>query len=424
MEITITNNLQCFDVIVVGGGPAGCSAAISAARCGAKTLLIEATGALGGMATMGLVSTFAPFTDKKKLIYRSIPLEVLTRYKQKVNIPQDSWDWINIDAEALKLVYDEMVTEAGASVLFGSTVCHSVVKDGNVKCLMVTNKAGITPYQAKIYIDCTGDGDVAAFSGVPFWKGDNDGTLQPASLCFVIAGVRTEHLPNEISSNPKQGLWADIINDGKYPLICKHFIPAVVGDCIFANAGHLYDLDATDPNAVSKAYVSGRKIAEQYLLALREYLPKAFEKAKIVSTAPIMGVRESRRIQGEYCITVDDYLSRRSFADEIGRNCYWMDCHGKNDAENNQFEESKIDRYEPGESHGLPFRCMIPKNIDNLLVAGRCVSMERMALASIRVMPNCMAFGEAAGIGAALAAKKGCGVRDVDVTQVQKLISK
>ncbi len=425
MKIEITNKIKEYEVIVVGGGPAGCSAAIAAARNGADTLLIESTGALGGMATMSLVSAFAPFTDQQKLIYRSIPLEILKRYKEKANIDKDWWDWVKIDPEALKLVYDEMTEEAGVNILFGSSVCHSVLKDGNIDYLLVANKNGLTPYRAKIYIDCTGDADVAAFSGVPFEIGDDeDGALQPGSLCFVISGVKTELLPRDFSSNPKEGLWATIVSEGKYPLISKHFIPQVFGDCVFANAGHLYDLDSTNPESVTEAYIKGRKIAGAYFDALREYMPQAFENATLVVTAPIVGVRESRRIKGEYCITTEDYLARRSFPDEIGRNCYWMDCHGKNEDDTNKFVLEEMDFYAPGESHGLPFRCMIPKTLDNLLVAGRCVCMERMALSSIRVMPNCMAFGEAAGIAAALASKKNTGVRAVDISKVQALIEK
>lgn len=136
----------------------------------------------------------------------------------------------------------------------------------------------------------------------------------------------------------------------------------------------------------------------------------------IVETAPLMGIRESRRIMGDYLFTVEDYLARKSFDDEIGRDCYWVDCHGKHDS-----VVTNSVHYEPGESHGIPWRCLLPKNTDNLLVAGRCISVERMALAALRVMPNCLVEGEACGLGAALAVEKQVKIREVDVKEIQAL---
>ena len=424
MQIDIRNSVEEHDVIVVGGGPAGCAAAIAAARQGADTLILESTSALGGMATMSLVSAWAPFTDKQKLLYHSIPLEILVRYKRRAGIPEEKWDWVSISPEDLKLVYDEMIDECGAKVLFQSTVCDTVVKDGNIDCLIAANKAGLTPYKAKVYIDCTGDADVAAFSGVTFEKGSKDNSVQPCSLCFIITNVHSDRIQRPWSSNPKEGLWQRIRDDGKYPLISKHFIPAEFGDTIIANAGHLFQVDSTDPEQISKAYVLGRQTAQQYLAALKEYMPEAFCDAMIAATAPILGVRESRRIEGEYCFTLEDYLCRRSFPDEIARNCYWLDCHASRKSVKETWDNARHEQYQPGESHGIPWRCLVPKALDNLLVAGRSISMERMALASIRVMPNCLAMGEAAGIGAAIAAKQGIGIHALDPQAVISRIGK
>ena len=330
---------------------------------------------------------------------------------------------MTIIPEQLKIVYDEMVTESGASVLFDSRVCHCEVRDGNIDTVLVSNKAGLTPYRAKVFVDATGDGDLAAFAGVPFEKGDETGNMQSGSLCFIISDADLSKINESVNSNPKDGFWARIVEEGKYPLVEKHFIPAQVGEnTVFANAGHLNALDSTDPENVSKAYMLGRKIAEQYLAALKEYQPEAFKNAHISATAPILGVRESRRIKGEYCLTVEDYLLRRSFDDEIARNSYWLDFHGKDELLES-FPPEKL-RYSAGETHGIPWRCLIPVGIDNLLVAGRCISMEHAVLASIRVMPNCLAMGEAAGLGAAMAAKDGNGVRAVDVSFLRSKIKK
>jgi len=421
MNIEIRNSVKEYDVIVVGGGPAGCAAAIASARQGAKTIIIETGSALGGMATLGMVSKWAPFTDREKVIYNSIAREVMIRYKKRAGLADTVWNWATIVPEQLKIVYDEMVTESGAQVLFDSRVCHCETRDGAIDTVLVSNKSGLTPYRAKVYVDATGDGDLAAFAGVPFEMGDGDGNVQSGSLCFIISDAKLDKITETVNSNPKDGFWARIVAEGKYPLVEKHFIPAQVGEnTIFANAGHINGLDSTDPENVSKAYMLGRKIAEEYLAALKEYQPEAFKDAHISATAATLGVRESRRIKGEYCLTVEDYLSRRSFPDEIARNSYWLDFHGRNDLLDS-FPPEKL-RYSAGESHGIPWRCLIPVGIDNLLVAGRCISMEQAVLASIRVMPNCLAMGEAAGIGAAIAAKNGDGVRAVDVDELRSKI--
>ncbi len=417
MEITIRNPEQQYDVIIAGGGPAGCAAAIAAARQGAKTLVIEAASCLGGMATAGLVSKWAPMDDQEKVIYRSIAYEVVDRYKKRAGIPEEKWRWINLYPEELKRVYDDMFDECGAKALFCSRVVDAQVEDGKIARLIVANKAGLTAYTAHTYIDCTGDADVAAFAGVPFEMGDEEGNVQASSLCFIIANFDYSKRKHKVlSSNPKEGLWATIRREKKYPRLAKHFIPAYRGNgVIFANAGHLKGLDSTDPEAVSAALAEGRRIAEDCLAALKEYEPEAFENACLVATAPSIGIRESRRIKGDYCLTLQDYLARRSFEDEICRNSYWLDCHGKSKA----MEGLDIKQYGPGDSHGIPFRCMIPVGIENLLVAGRSISMERTALAAVRVMPNCLGMGEAAGIAAAIAARDGLTTRQVDIKKVQ-----
>ena len=422
MNIPFSENCSEYDVIVCGGGPAGGCAAIAAARLGVKVLLTEATSALGGMGTMGMVSAFAPFTDGEKLIYRSVPVEILERYKKRMGIPEYKWDWIKLSPEDLKRVYDDMVTESGAEVLFQSSVCSAETENRRIKRIYVAGKGGLKAYRAKVFIDCTGDGDLAAFSGVPFEIGQ-DGEVQSSSLCFAIGNVHTDKINIKINSNFDDGIWPKIISDGKYPLITRHFIPVMFGDTLIVNGGHLYIENPTDSEEISKAYILGRKTAEQYITAIKEYLPEAFGDSYLVETAPLIGVRESRRIKGKYTVTLDDYVNRRNFDDEIARNSYWLDCHSA--ANNKNSTEIKIDNtYKKGDSHGIPFRCLIPENIRNLLVAGRCISVERTVLSSTRVMPNCLATGEAAGIGAALAVKTNTDACDINGAQVRKITEK
>ena len=274
-ELFSENISKEYDVIVCGGGPAGCCAAISASRAGMSTLLIEATSALGGMGTMGMVSAFAPFTDGEKLIYSSLPLEILTRYKKRMNIPEWKWEWIKLSPEDLKRVYDDITAESKTDVLFQSIVCSAETENGRIKQIYAANKSGITAYRAKVYIDCTGDGDLAAYCGVPFEMGQ-DGEVQSASLCFAISNVDTDKINTKINSNFDDGIWPKIIADGKYPLISRHFIPVYFGDTLIVNGGHLFIENPTDTGEISRAYILGRQTAEQYLAALKEYLPEAF----------------------------------------------------------------------------------------------------------------------------------------------------
>ncbi|MBQ7566494.1 MAG: FAD-dependent oxidoreductase [Oscillospiraceae bacterium] len=419
MELNVRPCETVYDVIVAGGGPAGCAAAIAAARQGAKTLLLEAGGALGGMATLGMVSKWMPFDDREKIIYKSLPLEIITRYKKLVGLEDSKSRSTTIYPEALKRLYDEMLAEAGAEVLFGSTVAAAQVVGGRIEALIAANKAGLTAYRAKVFIDCTGDGDVAAMSGVPMEYGDEAHYVQEASLCFAISNIHTDKVTRKLSSNPDDGVWPEILASGKYPRLVRHFIPATLRDgTIVVNAGGIPNVNATDPREVSEALREGRRIAEDYLAALKEYQPEAFRDALLVETAPSLGVRESRRIVGEYVLTADDYFARRSFPDEICRNSYWLDCHLPEGKENPCEIGGKWYRYEPGESHGIPWRGLVPKNVGNLLVAGRCISVDHMVFASVRVMPNCLATGEAAGVGASIAAKQSIDVHAIDARDV------
>ncbi|PNT91566.1 FAD-dependent oxidoreductase [Clostridium thermosuccinogenes] len=417
-----------WDVIVIGGGPAGCTAAAAAAREGSRTLLIEATGCLGGMGTSGLVPVFCPFSDKEKIIYRGLAEKVLNEMKKGMaHVDDKKLDWVPIDCELLKRIYDDMVVGSGAQVLF-NTFLSAVDTDGqgNVTAIIVSNKAGLTAYKAKVYIDCTGDADLCAWAGASFQKGDEKtGDLQPATLCFTLSNVDENGFLYGVylhSNNPDSPIY-DIVKSGKYPLItdvhinCHQVGPSTIG----FNAGHLWNVDNTDPLSVSRALIQGRKMAASYRDALAEYHPKAFSNSYLSNTAALMGIRETRRIIGDYLLTVDDYLARRRFSDEISVNSYYIDVHStKNEAELSN--AGKIDlkkrehRYGKGEFHGIPYRCLTPKELRNVLVAGRSISCDRMVQGSIRVMPSCLAMGEAAGLAGALAARNdNVNVHEVDV---------
>lgn len=419
-----------YDVIVVGGGPAGCAAAAAAAREGAKTLLLESSGSLGGSGTNALVPAWCPFSDKEKIIYRGLAEKIFSLAKKGMqHVAPDSLDWVPIDPERLKRVYDTVVTEAGAEPLFHTVLSSVQTKEGSVEAIITTNKTGLKAWRAKVFVDCTGDADLVAWAGGRFHKGNQAGEgLMPATHCFILSNVDEKtylaspplHLP--VPENPI----FRILESGKYPLIsdahcCQNLIgPGTVG----FNAGHIFGVDNTDPESTSKALMHGRRMAEQFCAALREFHP-AFRNAFLVATGAQVGIRETRRIVGDYTLTLDDYLQRRSFSDEICRNSYYIDIHwakeeAARDLEQWEKWEKHSIRYGPGESHGLPYRCLLPVDLRNVLVAGRCISAEKPVQGSIRVMPVCLAMGEAAGLAAALACRHDGNTHQIDTKDLRQ----
>ncbi|MBP5289025.1 MAG: FAD-dependent oxidoreductase [Clostridia bacterium] len=424
MKLEIKNVPKKYDVIVVGGGPAGVAAAVASARLGANTLIIEGATALGGMATVGMVSRLTTLSDGEKIIYHSLCTEIMDRYMKEAGVEPDFRGRIPLITEDLKLVLDDIVTEAGAHVLFQSTVCAVEMEGDNIASVIVANKAGLTPYVAHVYVDATGDGDVAYFAGVPYEKGDDEGDLQPASLCFAFSNTHSENKKGSLNGG-KDTVWSVIGKDDNYPLVRNHFVPVHVGNgTIFANAGHLDGVDSTDPESVSEAYIKGRRIAKDYLKAAKAYIPEVFgPDALLIATAPMLGVRESRRMEAEYQLTTQDYIDRKSFDDEVCRNHNWLDCHTRK-GKPNPYKLDPEQKYKDGDSHGIPWRCQVPKKVDNLVLSGRCIWNDRGVFSSTRVMPNCFATGEAAGIAAALAVKKNCGIHALDAREIISHIKK
>jgi hypothetical protein len=406
-----------WDVIVVGGGPGGCTAAISAAREGARTLLIEAMGQLGGMGTLGMVPAWCPFSDGEKIIYRGLAEKIFVESKKGVpHESKDHLDWVSINPEYLVAVYDKMVNDSGANILFFSRLAAvEMAANDTVDALIVANKSGLTAFKAKVYIDATGDGDLAAWAGASFKRGDENGVVQSSSLCFSMANVDSYNYtfgPALYGGHETSPLHTAIAS-GKYPVIDKHLCVNYIGpDVLQFNAGHLVNVDSTDPWQVSQAMIKGREIAAQYLAAMKDVQPQTFGGAFLVRTAALLGVRDSRRIEGDYTFTVEDWRQRKSFDDEIGRNCYYIDIHKSG---------YPAVHYGKGESHGIPYRCLTPKGLKNLLTAGRCISTDEEAFGSLRVMPPCLVTGEAAGMAAVHAVKQSKNdVHKIDVQYLRK----
>ncbi len=401
-EIELLYNV---DVFVAGGGPAGVAAAVAAARSGKSVYLAEAQGSFGGLATAGLVPAFAVFGNGVDILCRGIGLEI--RKKVSRDFPIDT-RWTPINVEELKRAYDEIVEASGAEYSFFTTLCDVIKQGDRVESVILSSKSGLFAVKAKIYIDCTGDGDLCALAGAEFEQGDEKGGVMPATLCSIWANIDFSR------TVPDASRLEEAISDGVFEIPDRH-LPGIyrtdakkgIGG---GNVGHVAGVDPTDVRSLTEAMVKGRKVLTQYEKYYTEYL-LGYEKAALVSSAGILGVRESRRIKCDYTLTIDDFVERRVFDDEIGRYCYPVDIHADSTdkaAYQKAVEEYKTKyRYKDGESYGIPYRSLIPKDLSNVLVAGRCIGSDRRMQSSIRVMPGCFITGEAAGTAAALASDSG-----------------
>lgn len=396
--------IEGYDVLVAGGGPAGVCAAVAAARAGARTLLVEATGMLGGMATAGLVPGWCGFHDGEKFIHRGLAREILDGlHVYAGRMPSDDIKAMGgIDPEAMKIVLDGLAMGSGLDLLFFTTMAGVATAPGGVvKEAVIANKDGLSAVRARLFIDCTGDADLCHFAGARTVKGDKDGDMQPASLCMVMGGVSTEGAPADFRQI--------IIDDPDFPLIKDSFFyPG-----FRMNSGHLWDIDGADVRSVTQGMIDGRLEAKQFRDAFRKHLP-ASRHAELIQTASLLGVRESRRIVGEYVLSVGDYHTRRRFKDEISLNSFFIDIHPswanrlrERKGEWSWEKEKRDSDYSKGEFHGIPYGCLLPQGLKNVIVAGRSVSADREAHSAIRVMPPCMTMGQAAGAAAGLLLKQG-----------------
>ncbi|MCI3921149.1 FAD-dependent oxidoreductase [Paenibacillus sp. TRM 82003] len=417
------------DVVVVGGGASGVSAAIAAASNGARTLLVEQRGFLGGMGTVSLVPAFCPFTDKEKPVIRGIGLELMERMKLACNPAYraeyaNKLDWVPIDPEVLKRVYDDAVLESGAELLFHTFVYDVLLSEDErrIEGIVVVNKSGRSVIRCRCCIDATGDADLAALAGVPFQKGGEQGELQPGSMCYLLANVdrpRFEHFLQESGDTGQLHKTVEkAIEEGALPEGRKSISGlAWVNDYLVGvNFGHVFGIDGTKAEDLTRGAIQGRRLAERQLRFFRDYVP-GFEHAHMVASGEQVGIRETRRIQGDYVLTAEDFLAARSFPDDIARNAYYIDIHLANSK-----GKMIVNHLPPGKSHGVPYRVLLPLGIDNLWVPGRAASSDRAVQGSLRVMPNCFAMGQASGTAAAQAIRAGVGSREVSVPQLRQAL--
>ncbi len=422
-----------YDVIVCGGGTAGSVAAIAAARRGAKTLIVEQFGFLGGSQTAALVVPMMAFSTGGRQLVNGLNQEIIERCNA---LPGDN-EGIFFNFELLKYVLEEMALEAGCDLLYHTFVSGVLLEDGGIVGIELVNKSGRREINGAQVVDCTGDADVAVLSGVGFESGrPEDGLNQSASLRFVMGGVDLEALAQFIEDrgqpvgnrtrfslgfargvpeNALTALMAQAEEDGVFTAeeggyIQFFTVPGRPGELAF-NCPRVTHVNGATAEDLTRVQVQGRRTIPKIMEFCHRYLA-GFDNAYLAFTAPMVGVRESRRIVGEYVLSAEDFRLARKFEDGIAKSCYPIDIHNPSGV------GVSLEKLPPGEYHEVPYRCLVPLGVDNLLVAGRCISATFEAQAAIRIEATCRAMGEAAGAAAALCVANRVTPRQLDTAML------
>lgn len=404
-----------FDVIVVGGGPAGVAAALSAARRRLAVLLVESYGFLGGMWTAGMVNPMFDCENKGGICAELV--DAVNQKGMSTEIGPNMWCF---DTETMKSLLDDLVLREGITLLLHTHFVRPIVEGNRIQGVVVENKGGCGAYFAKIVIDCTGDGDVAARAGAPYEIGDENGNTQPMTLMFKMSNIDyiqdyysyPHYQDNELILMIDRALQRAGVSN--YPFNYRR--PCVIripGEhTALCQATHIRNRLSVNPSDLTMAEVEGRQEVARFMDLLRGYLPQ-FSRAYLDVTGPHIGIRESRRIQGEYRLTEEDILHSRTFDDGICTATFWVDIHQHDNLDQ---ETQKDEMLQP--SYQIPYRCLVPLAVDNLLVAGRCISGSFTAHASYRVTGNCVAMGQAAGTAAALCVGRNIAPRALNGAEV------
>ncbi len=402
--------MRKYNLVVCGGGLTGVAAAIQAKRSGVgSVLLIERYGFLGGMATAGLVNPFMPYWKQGVLPSEGgqLVFGLFDEIRQRLH-EMEGYDYEgdHFDAECMKIVLQRMCLEAGVELLLHTYVEQVHLKTDTVKeisrvvAVRVAHKSGVEFMAADAFIDCTGDADVAHLCGVPWVKGrEEDGFCQPMTLSFRMANVDRERMPanSEIDRLYDEAKARGEIHNPREDVLHFHVMQ---DDVVHFNTTRVVMHDATSARSLTDAELVAREQVWEMVRFLKKYVA-GFEKAYLQTTATQIGVRESRRIVGEYTLTADDVLGQARFEDSIVRFAYNIDIHSPTGTGT----EHRV--LPDGGYYEIPYRCMVPKKITNLLVAGRPISADHAAHSSLRVMPACVAMGQAAGLAASIVLRKG-----------------
>ncbi len=407
------------DVIVIGGGPGGLGAAVAAARNGADTLLIERYGFLGGMATAGEVSPFMANNLNGQSLDRPIYaewLDAMHKYLPNCNgsmVPVvGSYKHLMVNKDIAMLGAEDLCLASGVKLAYHHTLFDVIVEAGKISTVILMSKSGLTAAKAKIFIDCTGDADLAAKAGCEIEYGNDDGHCQPMTLCFKLAGVDKNRMTDrnilnelydsgkaagEINCPRENVLWFDTLED----------------DVIHFNTTRIAMKSAINGLELSEAEIEGRRQVREYLTFLRKYAP-GFEHTRIHSIASHIGLRESRRVRGIKYIGVEAFEQTQKFADAIAKVTYSIDIH------NPKGSGTTIKQMPAGKWYEIPYGCIVAKDITNLLVGGRPISVDHALHSSCRVMPPACSIGQAAGTAAAMCLEQQLAPAELDGVMLRK----
>ncbi|HCD45567.1 MAG TPA: FAD-dependent oxidoreductase [Lachnoclostridium sp.] len=434
-------------MVIIGGGPAGTVAAIASARSGARTLLVEQNGYLGGMLTMAGTGPQMTFHAGSTQVVQGIAEEIVARMVREGFSPGHMEDFVGyassvtpFDAGGMKVILETMVKESGADLLYHTVYTGCEWEGRKIRKVRLYAKQGFFDVSASVFIDASADADLATHAGIGSVYGrEEDHLAQPMTMNVKVSNVDRDKMIEYIKRNssdmlgtipferlqliPRSGM------QGAYSLISKAkekgefpidrdmvlcFETNNPGEYIL-NMSRIIKKSALDSFDLTEAEIEGRKQAHAIVAFMRKYIP-GFENAVIVTTGPHIGIRESRKINGAYRLTASDLLQNKMFADAIAMGGYPIDIHSP-DGGTMEHHYLKKDSW-----YSIPYRCLYTNELDNLLVAGRCISATHEACAAVRVTPILMAISEGAGTAAAIAAKQGIGVAAIDVVQLQNLL--
>lgn len=414
--------MKRFDLIVVGGGLTGVAAAVSAAREGLSVLLIEQSGCLGGAMSTNLVYPFMRYwTDQpdgdKKWLSAGIFTEMCRRAHRYIPAGTNT----DFSPEAFKIALDDMTEEAGVTVLYHASLFKVHTDGRQIKAVSAATKAGEMIFEGDFFVDATGDGDLLAFAGCRFQLGrESDGLCQPMTTCFRLANVGQGNADKKALNSTINEVYKALKAQGKIENPREDVLwfrgKALGSGIAHFNTTRIIKLDPTDPFQVSR----GERLARKQIFEMLEFLKTsgipAFKDAQIVSIASSIGVRESRKLKGEHILTVEELKNCTKFPDAIALGNYDVDIHNPEGSGTSHYY------FAPGTYYTIPYRSLLPREFDNLLVGGRCISATHEAQASIRIMPICATLGQAAGTAIAVASSTGANTHTVDIDRVRALL--
>ncbi len=412
------------DILVAGAGPAGIGAAIRAAAFGAKVMLIEANDCIGGVATAGMMSHWTGDSSSK------IMQEIFDRtydMAQNLGWVNENTDWkASIHHEVMKIVLEKMMIEAGVKVLYYTSAVDADVENGRLQGVIVQNKSGRGYIKTKYVIDSTGDGDVAAFAGVPFIMGrETDGRMQPCTLMFKVGGVDYDRavFPGSFETKVET-------EKGELQALAKKILPFPAGHVLLyrqptpgtvcCNMTNAIEIDATKAEDLTEALFTCRSQIEPIIKFLREYVP-GYENCWLMSSASFIGVRETRHFEGIESLSADNIVDAKVFDNWVVRRAFFnFDVHNMTGS---SIDETGVQHeWKQPLPYSIPYGCLLPKKVDGLLLSGRNISGSHLAHSNFRVMPICIALGEAAGVAAALAIKNNISLKEVNVKEIQTIV--